>query len=181
VALTLVVLTGAGLLMKSLLTLQRTATGFDPAHVLTLRISPPQSRWDNFSQLGDYYERVLAEVRREPGVASVALNCSSPLSGIALRYPFWSRAARSRRATPTRPCSIPSATTILRPCASRCAAAGASPTPTTTRLWRATRCASSTRRWPGGSSATRTRSAGASALCRGWCAAGARWSAWSAT
>ncbi|MES1195025.1 MAG: ABC transporter permease, partial [Opitutus sp.] len=52
-------------------------------------ISPPQSRWDNFAQLGDYYERVLAEVRREPGVASVSLNSSAPLSGIALRYPFW--------------------------------------------------------------------------------------------
>ena len=57
--------------------------------MLTLRISPPPSRWENFSQLGDYYERALAEVRREPGVVSVALNCSSPFSGIALRYPFW--------------------------------------------------------------------------------------------
>jgi len=89
VALTLVVLTGAGLLMKSLLTLQRTAPGFNPAQVLTLRISPPQSRWDNFTQLGDYYERLLAEVRREPGVIGVALNSSAPLSGITLRYPFW--------------------------------------------------------------------------------------------
>lgn len=89
VALTLVVLTGAGLLMKSLLTLQRTATGFNPAQVLTLRISPPQSRWDSFRQLGDYYERLLAEVRREPGVTGVALNSSTPLSGITLRYPFW--------------------------------------------------------------------------------------------
>jgi putative ABC transport system permease protein len=89
VALTLVVLTGAGLLMKSLLTLQRTAPGFNPAQVLTLRLSPPQSRWDNFTQLGDYYERLLAEVRREPGVTGVALNSSAPLSGITLRYPFW--------------------------------------------------------------------------------------------
>ncbi|MDI1250726.1 MAG: ABC transporter permease [Lacunisphaera sp.] len=89
VALTLVVLTGAGLLMKSLLTLQRTAPGFNPAQLLTLRISPPQSRWDNFTQLGDYYERLLAEVRREPGVTGVTLNSSAPLSGITLRYPFW--------------------------------------------------------------------------------------------
>jgi len=89
VALTLVVLTGAGLLMQSLLTLQRTAPGFDPADVLTLRISPPPSRWENFTQLGDYYERVLAEIRREPGVTGVALNSSAPLTGITLRYPFW--------------------------------------------------------------------------------------------
>lgn len=89
VALTLVVLTGAGLLMKSLLTLRQTAPGFNPAAVITLRISPPPSRWDSFRQLGDYYERLLAEVRREPGVAGVALNSSTPLSGITLRYPFW--------------------------------------------------------------------------------------------
>lgn len=89
VALTLMVLTGAGLLMKSLLTMQRTAVGFDPAHVLALRISPPTSHWQDFWQLGDYYERVLAEVRREPGVESVTLNCSTPLTGITLRYPFW--------------------------------------------------------------------------------------------
>lgn len=89
VALTLVVLTGAGLLMKSLLTMQRTATGFDPVNLLTLRISPPPSRWDDFQQLGDYYERVLAEVRREPGVVGVTLNSSAPLTGITLRYPFW--------------------------------------------------------------------------------------------
>lgn len=89
VALTLVVLTGAGLLMKSLLTMQRTATGFDPANLLALRISPPPSRWDDFQQLGDYYERVLAEVRREPGVAGTTLNSSAPLTGITLRYPFW--------------------------------------------------------------------------------------------
>ncbi|MCX6955202.1 MAG: ABC transporter permease [Verrucomicrobia bacterium] len=88
VALTLVVLAGAGLLMKSLLTLQRTAPGFDPAQVLALRISPPQARWQDLRQLGDYYERVLAEVRREPGVESVSLNSSAPLSGITLRYPF---------------------------------------------------------------------------------------------
>jgi len=89
VALTLIVLTGAGLLMKSLLTLQRTAVGFDPAGVLALRISPPQSRWDDFQQLGDYYERVLAEVRRAPGVEGATLNSSAPLTGIVLRYPFW--------------------------------------------------------------------------------------------
>src|ERR1019366_7027778 len=89
VALTLMILTGAGLLMKSLLTMQRTAVGFDPAQVLALRISPPTSHWQDFRQLGDYYERVLAEVRREPGVESVSLNCSTPLTAITLRYPFW--------------------------------------------------------------------------------------------
>src|SRR5690606_8883742 len=88
VALTFVVLTAAGLLMKSLLTLQRTELGFDPTNVVALRISPPQARWNDFTQLASYYERVLAELRREPGVEAVALNSSAPLSGITLRFPF---------------------------------------------------------------------------------------------
>lgn len=88
VALTFVVLTAAGLLMKSLLTLQRTELGFDPTNVVALRISPPQARWNDFIQLATYYERVLAELRREPGVEAVALNSSAPLSGITLRFPF---------------------------------------------------------------------------------------------
>jgi predicted permease len=88
VALTLIVLTSAGLLMKSLLTLQRVHPGFDPVNIVALRVAPPQARWDDFVQLGDYYERLLTELRREPGVESAALNSSAPLSGITLRFPF---------------------------------------------------------------------------------------------
>ncbi|HYP16942.1 MAG TPA: ABC transporter permease [Opitutus sp.] len=89
VALTFVVLAGAGLLLKSLLTLQDTAAGFDSANLVAVRISPPQARWDDFLQLAAYYERVLTELRREPGVTGTTLNSSAPLSGITLRYPFW--------------------------------------------------------------------------------------------
>ncbi|MBI2518639.1 MAG: ABC transporter permease [Opitutae bacterium] len=89
VALTLVVLTGAGLLMKSLLLLSRADPGFDPRHVLTLRIAPGQDKWSDFTALSLYYERVLGELRRVPGVESVSLNSSAPLTGITLRYPFW--------------------------------------------------------------------------------------------
>ncbi len=89
VALTLVVLVLAGLLMSSVLTLQRERPGFDPEGVVALRISPPPSRWENLRELADYYERVVTEVRREPGVELATLNCSAPMSGITLRYPFW--------------------------------------------------------------------------------------------
>ena len=89
VALTLIVLTGAGLLMKSLLLLNRADLGFDPHHVLTLRIAPGQSKWSDFPALATYYERAVEELRREPGVEAASLNCSAPLTGITLRYPFW--------------------------------------------------------------------------------------------
>jgi putative ABC transport system permease protein len=89
VALTLTVLSGAGLLVKSLLNLQHTPLGFDPRDVLTVRVSPPQSRWDTFEELANYYDRLATEVRQLPGVDAVAMDCSAPLSGISLRYPFW--------------------------------------------------------------------------------------------
>jgi putative ABC transport system permease protein len=89
VALTLVVLAGAGLLMKSLLQLNRADPGFDPRHLLTLRIAPGQGKWSDFTALSLYYERILGELRRVPGVEAVSLNSSAPLTGITLRYPFW--------------------------------------------------------------------------------------------
>jgi predicted permease len=89
VALTLMVLSGAGLLAQSLLNLQRTPPGFDPAGVLTLRVAPPETRWQDFVGLAAYYDRLLDEVRRLPGVEAAAFDSSAPLCGISLRYPFW--------------------------------------------------------------------------------------------
>lgn len=89
VALTLVVLSGAALLMKSLLNLQRTPTGFAARDVLTVRLAPPQTKWDNFTELAAYYDRAVEEVRRVPGVESAGISSSAPLCGISLRYPFW--------------------------------------------------------------------------------------------
>ncbi|HYF25717.1 MAG TPA: FtsX-like permease family protein, partial [Baekduia sp.] len=89
VALTLVVLSGASLLVRSLLNLQRTDPGFDPRGVLTLRVAPPESRWQDFAALARYYDRLVEAVRRVPGVESAAFDSSAPLCGITLRYPFW--------------------------------------------------------------------------------------------
>ncbi|MDP2138064.1 MAG: ABC transporter permease [Candidatus Didemnitutus sp.] len=89
VALTLIVLSGAALLMKSLLNLQQTDPGFNARDVLAVRISPPPSRWNDFPDLARYYDRMLDAVRQVPGVESAAVGNSTPLTGITLRYPFW--------------------------------------------------------------------------------------------
>ncbi|MDQ5980143.1 MAG: hypothetical protein QG602_3118 [Verrucomicrobiota bacterium] len=90
-ALTLMVLAGAGLLARSLFTLQQTPVGFDPRDVLTLRVAPPESRWQDFDALNRYYERLVDTARRVPGVEAAAFDSSAPLCGISLRYPFWVR------------------------------------------------------------------------------------------
>ncbi|WP_415910344.1 ABC transporter permease [Oleiharenicola sp. Vm1] len=89
VALTLVVLSGAALLVKSLLNLQRTPAGFDARDVLTVRLAPPPTKWETLTELAAYYDRALDEVRRVPGVQSAGISSSAPLCGITLRYPFW--------------------------------------------------------------------------------------------
>lgn len=89
VALTLVVLTGGALLVQSLLRLQRTSPGFNAHGVSAIRIAPGQERWSRPIELAQYYDRLLAELARTPGVTAVALDSSAPLCGITLRYPFW--------------------------------------------------------------------------------------------
>jgi predicted permease len=89
IALTLLILSGATLLMRSLLNLQQTDPGFDPRGVLTVRLAPPPAKWETMLELAAYYERALDEVRRVPGVESAAVDSSAPLCGISLRYPFW--------------------------------------------------------------------------------------------
>jgi predicted permease len=88
VALTLVVLATASGLARSLLTLERTDPGFNPRGVLAVRLAPPENRWQSLEDLSAYYDRVLTEIARLPGVRSAALNASAPLCGITLRYPF---------------------------------------------------------------------------------------------
>ncbi len=69
-ALTVVLLTGAGLLIRSFLAVQSVDPGFDPEHVLTLRVSLPAG-----VRHASFYEQVLARVRTIPGVrAAGAIN-----------------------------------------------------------------------------------------------------------
>jgi predicted permease len=89
VAITLVVLTSAALLVQSLLRLQHTAPGFDPRGVLAVRVAPGQERWAKPIELSQYYDRLVAELQRTPGIEAAAIDSSAPLCGITLRYPFW--------------------------------------------------------------------------------------------
>ncbi|MDX2033771.1 MAG: ABC transporter permease [Blastocatellia bacterium] len=85
IALALVLLVGAGLLVRSFARLQRVELGFDPQQMLTLKIDPPWSRYKYVHQTAPFYRRVVEEIERIPGVASVAFNDSLPLAGQDVR------------------------------------------------------------------------------------------------
>jgi len=89
IALAVVVLAGAALLVRSVASLQRTDPGFDPRGVLTLRVAPPESSWQDLPALSRRYDRLVEAVQQVPGVTAAAFDSSAPLSGITLRYPFW--------------------------------------------------------------------------------------------
>jgi putative ABC transport system permease protein len=81
VALSLVLLVGAGLLMRSFVRLQRVDVGFDPTGVRLASIRLPDARYPDTARYEAFYSTLLDRVRQMPGVQSAALASSAPFAG----------------------------------------------------------------------------------------------------
>src|SRR6266542_912146 len=79
VALSLMLLLGAGLLIRSFWRLQQVDTGFRAEQLLTLRLFPPASTYANDQQVAAFYEKLLERVRSLPGVKDAAVTDGLPL------------------------------------------------------------------------------------------------------
>ena len=79
VALSLVLLTGAGLLIRSFWRLQQVDTGFRAEQLLTMRLFPPASSYPNEVQVAVFYENLLERVRSLPGVKDAAAASGVPI------------------------------------------------------------------------------------------------------
>ena len=82
VALAVILLTGAGLLMRSLMNVTRLDPGFRTNNLLMGIINLRDSRYPNPAQQAAFFEELLRRVRVLPGVQSAAVSGSVPLSGI---------------------------------------------------------------------------------------------------
>jgi predicted permease len=82
IALSVLLLVGAGLLMKTFLSLQQRYPGFQPEGVVAARVVlwAPGSRQQSAAQLTGIHERVLAALRALPGVRSTAVSNYLPYS-----------------------------------------------------------------------------------------------------
>ncbi|HEX9940624.1 MAG TPA: ABC transporter permease [Thermoanaerobaculia bacterium] len=80
VALALVLLVGAGLLIRSALRLQRVEIGFDPERLLTAQLSFPQADYPGADGPVDAVGRMVEEMERLPGVTAAAAVTILPLS-----------------------------------------------------------------------------------------------------
>ena len=87
IALSVVLVVGAGLLIRSLWRLRAVNPGFDPQGLVTFWISPPPLRAQDPARLASLYTQVEDAARALPGVTSVALTNFTPLSGGGLPSP----------------------------------------------------------------------------------------------
>jgi putative ABC transport system permease protein len=80
VALSVVLLAGAGLLFRSFIRLQSVDPGFTAQQVLTARLSPAGPKFQNDADYVAFYEQVLERTRSIPGVQSTGVINTLPLS-----------------------------------------------------------------------------------------------------
>src|SRR5581483_5299252 len=80
VALAIVLLVGAGLLIRSFVKLLRVDPGYRAENLLTARLALPP-RYSNDAQRVQFYERILQRLAALPGVASVGATTHLPLTG----------------------------------------------------------------------------------------------------
>ena len=81
VSLSIVLLIGAGLLMRSVARLQSMDVGFEPRGLSVVRLQVPESAYPDAEQSGRFYEMLLERARRLPGVRAAAMVSSAPFAG----------------------------------------------------------------------------------------------------
>jgi putative ABC transport system permease protein len=96
VALSLVLLTGAGLLIRSFARLSSINPGFRAEGLLTVRVQVPGVRYDSPERSSGFYSDVLTRIAALPGVESAAGVTFLPMGGGGIGTSFW----RTDRPTP---------------------------------------------------------------------------------
>ena len=79
-ALATALLIAAGLLVRTLVTLQTVAPGFDP-HAIVIQVALPAARYPGNGAQGEFARRIQARLRAIPGVAAAGVMDNLPLSG----------------------------------------------------------------------------------------------------
>lgn len=88
IALSLVLLTGAGLLIRSFVALQNVDPGMRTEGVLTARVSLSGQRYSTPKDVGDFYSNVLQRVESIPGVQSASAVSFLPMAGLGIGTSF---------------------------------------------------------------------------------------------
>jgi putative ABC transport system permease protein len=92
VALSLVLLTGAGLLIRSFIRLQSVNPGFRAEGLLTARVQVPAARYPDDRRSSGFYTEAVNRISTLPGVQSAAAVSFLPLAGPGIGTSFWNAA-----------------------------------------------------------------------------------------
>ena len=83
IALSLILLAGAGLLMRTMVALQTVDLGLNPDNILVIRLPLPKSRYKTAAQVQHFYEQLLQRLKTVPGViAATETSTLPPYGGI---------------------------------------------------------------------------------------------------
>ena len=104
IALSLVLLVGAGLMVKGFRTLVTNDMGFDRSNVLTFHVVLPEAKYRDKDRIRGYYEQVLRNIQALPGVESAACVTSLPSGWTWNWIPFTAEGK-----PPASPADMPSA------------------------------------------------------------------------
>jgi len=88
VALAVLLVVGAGLMIRSFWALSHINPGFQPEHILTARLTPNQSFCDDPNRCLAFYRSLLGELQSSPGISGAALINTLPLDGRVAKRSF---------------------------------------------------------------------------------------------
>jgi len=80
VALAVILVVGAGLMLRSLSALDRIDLGFNPERMLTMRLAIPAAKYDSPEKVVDFYRQLVERVRAVPGVEAAGAVRVLPLA-----------------------------------------------------------------------------------------------------
>ena len=88
IALSFVLLTGSGLLIRSFFGLQNVDLGFNSTNILTMSLPTPPAQYPDLAQLTNYLGEIRSAVENLPGVRDTAFAAVVPLRGTSYRLPM---------------------------------------------------------------------------------------------
>jgi putative ABC transport system permease protein len=94
-AVAIVLVCGAGLLVKSFIHLQGIDPGFDTRNVLAIEISLPEARYRDGHQTAAFWKELGARVSRMPGVRAAGFTFSLPMAGLSGSIPITAEGSKA--------------------------------------------------------------------------------------
>ncbi len=88
IAFSLMLLVGAGLMLKSFIKLQSISPGFKPDHILTMHLTLPRANYDSDEKITTFYRQLVERVTAVRGVEAAALSISLPPNNLEVSDSF---------------------------------------------------------------------------------------------